>query len=93
MIPENLAECHIQRFNRVSGIDRFPDIRGEGEERDHPRPVGEPRFANCRVLLIPPLAELDESTFGGGFGSRGKSSEAVTRGKIGNFAAFSAWDY
>jgi len=27
------------------------------------------------------------------FTSRGKSSEAVTRGKIENFAAFSAWDY
>lgn len=72
MIPENLAERHIQlqRFNRVGRVNRFPDIRGEGEERDHPRPVGEPRFANCRVLSIPPLAELDESLLGGGFRGR-----------------------
>lgn len=39
MIARDLAQRHIQRFNRIGRIDDLPNVRWESKERDDSRPV------------------------------------------------------
>ncbi len=39
MILQDFSEGHVDRFNRIGGINGFADFRWKGEERDNSLPV------------------------------------------------------
>lgn len=53
MILDYFSETHIQRFNRVRGVDGTTNVIGEGEERSDTMPMVHSGATDDGVLLIP----------------------------------------
>ncbi len=57
MMPRHFAQGHIDRLNGVGRVDPLTALFGRTEQRDNPRPMSVPRFADDRILVIPLLGK------------------------------------
>ena len=58
MIVQDFSESHVDRFNRIGGINARANFRWESKERNDPLPVGQPRLANNWILLVPCIRQM-----------------------------------
>ena len=50
MVLDDFAQPHVNRFDRVGGVDHLANFRRVVEERDDARPVAPPDPGNRRIL-------------------------------------------
>src|SRR5262249_3884567 len=58
---DRLAHLRVEALDRVSGVEDFPQLRREGEERNHLLPVAPPALRDRGILLSPRAGVNPES--------------------------------